>query len=81
MDGPALRPGGCTGCRHWSTGRDLEQGDLFPGLLALSSGTSSLAATYGYCALRDRLTRCDLPMPCWEPPPAVLARRAPMTRG
>ncbi len=69
MDRPALTFKGCVGCRHWTTGQELEQGDLFPGLLVLSSGLSSLGATYGYCALQDRLTSCDTPMPCRDPPP------------
>ncbi len=67
MGGPALMSEGCTGCRHWTTGQDLEREGLFPGLLVLSSGTSSLAATYGYCALRDRLTSGDLSMSCRDP--------------
>ena len=80
MGGLALMSAGCTGCRHWTTGRELEREGLFPGLLVLSSGTSSLAATYGYCALRDRLTSCDLPMPCREPHVAVSAA-APVRHG
>ncbi|WP_298139405.1 hypothetical protein [Acidiferrobacter sp.] len=74
MGGLALTGEGCVGCRHWTTGKDLERGGLFPGLLALSSGTSSLGATYGYCALRDRLTPRDTPMPCREPPPPIPGR-------
>ena len=75
MGGPSLTPDGCTRCRHWTTGQALERDGLFPGLLALSSGTSSLGATYGYCALRDCLTRSDIPMPCQVPGPAPVPLR------